>query len=44
VEKCRIFAAGCKKRNRFEEAALYENIIARYDTPQHPLPEHTNKT
>lgn len=30
-QKCRIFASGCKKRNRPEEAALYENIIARYD-------------
>ncbi|MFH0725974.1 MAG: glycosyltransferase [Pseudomonadota bacterium] len=29
-EKCRIFAAGCNKRNRPEEAALYENIIGRY--------------
>jgi glycosyltransferase involved in cell wall biosynthesis len=29
-QKCCIFAAGCNKRNRPEEAALYENIITRY--------------
>jgi len=29
-QKCRIFAIGCKKRNRPEEAALYENIINRH--------------
>jgi glycosyltransferase involved in cell wall biosynthesis len=30
IQKCRIFTAGCEKRNRFEEAALYKNIITRY--------------
>lgn len=30
IEKARIVAAGCKKRNRHEEAALFEAIITRY--------------
>jgi glycosyltransferase involved in cell wall biosynthesis len=29
-QKCHIFAIGCMKRNRPEEAALYEKIIARH--------------
>lgn len=33
IEKCRIFAAGCKKRNRHAEAALYEKIVTRYSCP-----------
>jgi hypothetical protein len=30
IQKCRIFAAGCKKRGRPEDATLYDNIVARY--------------
>ena len=30
VKKCRIYAAGCRKRNKTTEAELHESIAARY--------------
>lgn len=32
AKKCRIYAAGCKKRNKIEEAEIYESIAFRYGT------------
>ena len=29
-EKCRIYAAGCRKRGRIEEAQTYEALTAQY--------------
>jgi hypothetical protein len=29
-EKCRIYAAGCRKRGKHEEAHLYENLALKY--------------
>ncbi len=31
ARKCRIYAAGCRKRNKKEEAELHESIAARYE-------------
>ncbi len=31
ARKCRIYAAGCRKRNKPEEAELHESIAARYE-------------
>jgi len=31
ARKCRIYAAGCRKRNKHEEAVIYESIAARYE-------------
>ena len=33
-EKCAIYAAGCEKRNRLEEAGYYREISRRYDKDQ----------
>jgi len=32
AKKCRIYAAGCRKRNKTEEAELHESIAAKYRT------------
>lgn len=31
VEKCAIYASGCRKRGRVEEARYYENLAEKYD-------------
>jgi hypothetical protein len=30
IKKCRIYAAGCRKRNKNKEAFLYEKLAGRY--------------
>lgn len=30
AEKCRIYSAGCKKRNKIEEAEIYESLAVKY--------------
>ena len=32
ARKCRIYAAGCRKRNKIDEAELHESIAGRYET------------
>lgn len=31
VRKCRIYAAGCRKRNKDDEAEIYQSVAARYE-------------
>ncbi len=35
VEKCRIYANGCRKRDKFEEADYFEDLARRYATDSH---------
>jgi hypothetical protein len=30
AKKCRIYAAGCRKRNKAEEAEIHESLAAKY--------------
>ncbi|RKX80700.1 MAG: glycosyltransferase family 2 protein, partial [Spirochaetes bacterium] len=30
AKKCRIYAAGCRKRNKIEEAEIHESLAAKY--------------
>lgn len=34
ARKCRIYATGCRKRNKLKEAAVHESIAARYEIQQ----------